>query len=482
MKKIHLFGVLLVLITMQYSIAQTSDTKNWLEIGTGITDGKYQPFWLRSNQYGMVPVRGSYFQTNAGYVQDYKKKGRLKFGYGANVQFLVGTDKSAVQIPELYVKSKLGIFEFWAGMRKQTFGLADSTISSGSFVWSGNALPIPKIELTVPNWFYPKKGGFFAFKGNFAHGVFENNRTDAAHVFLHQKSFYGQFGRETSTIKLFAGFNHQVQWGGKLLYADPNNVSGIGGQVPTSFLDYIYVVTGFNLAATNDTTARGKNDAGNRVGNHLGSVDIGAEIDFGSFKVLGYRQSYYEDGSLFWLNNITDGLHGISIQSKKEGTFRKLVLEYFNSTSQGGPIGSDAPFAWQRGLDNYFNNGVYPQGWSYRSRGMGSPFITSINETDLPNTNNSYFDNNRVEAFYIASEWEIKDTKILFKGSLANAIGWYGKEFVPVKKMYSLALFAQKPMKILGYEATVKANIGYDQSEWYKNTLGGNIGISVPLF
>jgi len=266
------------------------------------------------------------------------------------------------------------------------------------------------------------------------------------------------------------------------LYPDPNNIIGINGQIPTTARDYFYVVTGFTLGSKGDTTLNGKNDAWNRAGNHLGTIDLGAEIDFGSFKVLGYRQSYYEDGSLFYLSNITDGLHGISIQSKKNTLFKKLVLEYFNSTSQGGGLGSGEGNGALRGLDNYFNNGAYTNGWTYRRMGVGSPFITLDSDTDLKPGNATYFDNNRVEAFYIASEWEINQTKILFKGSLANAIGWYGEEYVPVKKMYSIAFFIQKPTKILGYDALLKCNVGYDKSEWYHNTLGLNLGVSMPLF
>jgi len=464
-------------------LSQNDASSNWVELNYGLTGSKYQPFWLRSNQYGTVPVKGSYMQVGGGYQQDYQNKHKFQVGYGADVRLLVGTDKSGVLIPELYVKSKFGIFELWGGMRKQTYGLADSTLSSGSFVWSGNALPMPKVELVVPNWYYPGfLGGFVAFKGSYAHGWFENNREDVAHFFLHQKSFYGQLGSKNAKVKLFAGFNHQVQWGGKLLYPDPKNLIGRNGYIPTSARDYFYVVTGFTLASKGDTSLNGLNDAWNRAGNHLGTIDIGAEFNIGKLKILAYRQSYYEDGSLFYGNNITDGLHGISFESKTKKTFKKLVLEYFNTTSQGGPLGSDAPQAWQRGQDNYFNNGAYQNGWTYRRMSIGNPFMTLDNETDLHPTDKTYFDNNRIEAFYIASEWQIGKADVIFKGSMANAIGWYGEEYLPVKRMYSVAVFFRKPVELFGYKATLKTNVGYDQSQWYANTFGIQAGLSMPLY
>jgi hypothetical protein len=484
MKFYKILLLVLIILIGPKGFSQAEGSSNSLGIQYGISSGKYQPFWLRVNQLGTVPVKGSFMQVSASYTQEYTNYKWIKYGYGADVRFLVGTDQSALIIPELYAKTQIGIFEFWGGKRRQAWGLVDSTISSGSFVWSMNSTPMPKVEITVPEWYYPGiLGGLFAFKGTYGHGWFENNRTDVAHFFLHQKSFYGQMGRKRSKVKLFAGFNHQVQWGGRLRYPDPDNISAFNGVIPTTLRDYLFVVTGISMGRDSvNLKTSGWNDARNRAGNHLGTIDLGAEISIGKVKILGYRQSYYEDGSLFWLNNITDGLHGIAIRSQSKSAFRKLVLEYFNSTSQGGPIGSGAQFAWQRGLDNYFNNGVYREGWSYRGRGIGTPFITSINETDLPLTNFSYFDNTRVESFYLASEWKFGETKLLLKGSLSNAIGWYGREFIPVKKMYSFAVFFEKPVQVFGYNAQLKTNVGYDKSEWYPSVFGLHMGLSMPLY
>ena len=477
--------LLLSFLVLGSSVFGQEKTDTWFGIDYGLSGSNYQPFWLRSNQYGLVPVKGSFTSVNAGYIEPYKTNKKYAIGYGAEARFLVGTDASALLLPELYVKGKLGFLEIWGGRRKQVFGLVDSTLSSGSFAWSGNALPMPKVELIVPDWHYPKIfKGVLAFKGSFAHGWFDNNRNDVAHIYLHQKSFYGQIGRSESRLKLFGGFTHQVQWGGKLLYDDPKNIYGFNGYVPSDLKAYFYVVTGFTLGSNSaNTQSYGINDAWNRAGNHLGTVDLGAELKIGKVNVLGYRQSYYDDGSLFWLNNITDGLNGISIHSKSKSAFRKLVLEYFNSTSQGGPIdAAAAKHPWERGMDNYFNNSVYTEGWTYNKTGIGSPFITLDSETELNPTKKIYFDNNRVEAFYIASEWKIGEANVIFKGSLANAIGWFKKEYVPVKKMYSFALMVEKPIYFLGFPAQLTTKAGYDHSEWYPNIFALHLGIKTALF
>ena len=69
-------------------------------------------------------------------------------------------------IPVAYIKAKFGAFEIYAGRRKEIFGLVDSTLSSGSYIWSGNALPMPKIQISTPNFVslpYTKGLSIFSF-------------------------------------------------------------------------------------------------------------------------------------------------------------------------------------------------------------------------------------------------------------------------------------------------------------------------------
>ena len=56
-----------------------------------------------------------------------------------------------------------------------------------------------------------------------------------------------------------------------------------------------------------DTATYGLNDGWNRLGNHLGTVDLGMEVELAMGKLFMYRQSIYEDGSLYYGNNITTG-------------------------------------------------------------------------------------------------------------------------------------------------------------------------------
>ena len=451
--------------------------------GGGLSSSNYTPFWLRANQFGAVPTEENYVHVGGSTYVEYRKGKKLDWGLGASGRLNLGDTKADLLVQEAYLKGKWGIFELSAGRKKYIQGLMDSTLSSGSFAFSGNALPMPKVEIVVNEYWHPDfLGGYFGFKGNFVHGLFDNKRSDVDHIFLHQKSFYGRLGKPNSLFKFYGGFNHQVQWGGTLKYPDPTNQASRKGKVASSLKDYLYVITGQSMAAAGGDTAKyGYNDAYNRLGNHLGTVDVGMEIDGKVGKLFFYRQSIYEDGSLFYGNNITDGLHGVSFSTKRKQGLLKIVFEYFNTTSQGGAGGSANAAGFLRGQDNYLNNSVYREGWTYLGRGLGSPLMTLDSETDLNAGKGVYYDNNRIETFYVGTEVMAGENRFVFRGSLSNAIGGYGSEYIPVKKQIAVGLQWMRQIFVFGQDAFISANVGADLGSWKKDLVGANFTLSVPL-
>ncbi|MEN9363715.1 MAG: hypothetical protein RI903_1023 [Bacteroidota bacterium] len=448
--------------------------------GGGYTSGAYTPFWLRANQFGEVPTWESYYPAGMSAKMEYRKGRRADWAMGATARVNLTETRSDFFFQEAYIKGKFGIFELSAGRKKYIQGLTDTTLSSGSYIYSGNALPMPKIEVVVNDYWAPGfLGGIAAFKGNFVHGWFDKDRSNVTQVYLHQKSFYGRLGKPSWPVKFYGGFNHQVQWGGTNRYL-PASITNASGSKTSLLSDYLYVITGKSLAgAGGDTATYGVNEGFNRLGNHLGTIDLGMEIELKAGKLFFYRQSIYEDGSLYYGNNITDGLHGISFTRNAKKGLLKIVAEYFNTTSQGG-----AEFDVRiniRGFDNYFNNGIYPEGWSYMGKGLGSPLMTLDSETGLNPTFNTYFDNNRVEAFYLGAEALLGENHLTFRGSMSNAIGWFGAEYIPVKRQISAGLQWQRPMPWISEGAQLKANIGFDTGDWKKDVFGGNLSLSIPL-
>lgn len=476
------FWVGLLMLAAVVVRAQVRTYEPVFSVGGGYTSGAYTPFWLRANQFGEVPTWESYYHAGMSAKMEYRKGRRADWAMGATARVNLTETRSDFFFQEAYIKGKFGIFELSAGRKKYIQGLTDTTLSSGSYIYSGNALPMPKIEVVVNDYWAPGfLGGIAAFKGNFVHGWFDKDRSNVTQVYLHQKSFYGRLGKPSWPVKFYGGFNHQVQWGGTKRYL-PASITNASGSKTSVLSDYLYVITGKSLAgAGGDTATYGANDGFNRLGNHLGSVDVGMEIELKAGKLFFYRQSVYEDGSLFHGNNITDGLHGISFTRHVEQGLLKIVFEYFNTTSQGGAGGSGNTVAALRGQDNYFNNGDFPEGWSYMGKGLGSPLMTLDSETGLNPTFNTYFDNNRVEAFYLGAEALLGENHLTFRGSMSNAIGWFGAEYIPVKRQISAGLQWQRPMPWISEGAQLKANIGFDTGDWKKDVFGGNLSLSIPL-
>jgi hypothetical protein len=54
-----------------------------------------------------------------------------------------------------------------------------------------------------------------------------------------------------------------------------------------------------------------------KVGNHMGSIDQGFEYDFDKSQIIAYHQFFYEVGGLYHLNNVKDGLWGLSYKNKR---------------------------------------------------------------------------------------------------------------------------------------------------------------------
>ncbi len=388
---------------------------------------KQATFWNRTNQNGEIPNVNRLLSLGAGAEALYNKQfSKRELNVSAGIRLIANSlGEPKILLPEAFCKLKYGKFELFGGRKNQFYGLADSTLSSGSFLFSGNAMALPTVRLAISDYLpIGFLGNTVAFKGQFAHSWFENSRTDVKDFYLHQKSLYVKIGKPDWKLKMFAGFNHNVQWAGELKFADSLNSFSNKGKLPSGFLDYLSAVTGKSFASSKDT-ALSVTDAGNRIGNHLGTVDLALEINVKSSKILIYRQNIYEDGSLYFLNNLSDGLNGISVSFKNKQAkvhINKIVFEYLNTMSQGG-----SPFEKrtldQKGNDSYFAHDQYSEGWVYYGKTIGTPFINKYEVNTSKGSTMAL--NNRVEVFYTATEMAINKIAIVSKVSYASNLGNY---------------------------------------------------------
>lgn len=460
------------------------------EVGGFYGSSKQTPFWLRTNQYGIVPTElpyatvrtGLHWDSNYYSVDDNApRKRRDFFGFGYGVELVGNTgagSKTTLVIPELYGKVRAGAFELVAGRRREVVGLVDSTLSSGSYSWSGNALPLPKIQIGLSQFTsIPFTNGIIAVRGFYAHGWFE--RTNFINrAYLHHKALYARLGKARWPIKLYAGFNHQVEWGGTTRELSDGLIKE--GKLPSNFQAYSYLVTGSSLGYNHnvDTTYYSRFDRENRIGNHLGSIDIGVEFSTSKVSILLYRQSVYEDGSLFYRTNLEDGLNGIRFRNLKPASsgFRitGAVVELLYTKSQGGGVFEAADKL--RGRDNYFNHSQYRTGWSYFGQGIGTPFISPLTTTRPELSQYGFFSNNRVRAFHTGLQGGFaQNCTFQLKLSYSENFGTYDVPFPKTIEQFSSLLQLCVPLNQRGLLFTFSA--ASDQGGLFPRSNGVYAGV-----
>jgi hypothetical protein len=481
-------------ITAYIQQAELRVTRYFFEAGTYLSQSKQShagygeggpwpassvPFWLRSNQYGIVPTGPAAGVLRGGLSTDYKQvaatatPGRsVDFGGGLDVVLNVSDRSWQVLVPEAYLKMRLGPFELYGGRRREITGLVDTLLTSGSYIWSGNTLPIPKFQLSIPDY-WPARS-LVGIKAMYAHGYFENSRPVVTGGRLHQKALYVRLGRPKSLFKIYGGFNHQVQWAGYSPYFSTE------GRLPDNREAYKYVVLAKSVAG--DSLKFGNSfDGGNRVGNHLGSVDVALELDLAKSTFLVYRQSVYDDGSLFHMTSLADGLNGISWQNRQPSSagffLTNLNLEYLHTMSQGGDIFSDDPR--YRGRDNYFNHGQYRDGWSYFGRTLGTPFITANTELGqgvFP-AGGYFTSNNRVQVWHLGAAGQFIDgVSFMGKVSYSRNGGTYDVPFDPRLSQLSAYLSIGTTLRFWP-GVQVSGAVGWDRGQLLNDALGLNLRI-----
>lgn len=489
----HALSVLVFLLTCSSQVnAQKPQIKYEVEAQAIGTTKNVVPFWMRSNQFGSIPLSGASAAFIGRATKEYENSKPIDWGFGLEGRANTGKG-SNLQLIEAYAKVKLGVFQFKAGRAKEVTGLnGDTVLSSGNFALSGNAAGIPKLELSIPEYYrVPVFDGLFSFKGNFVHGwlgrtqildsisptpkitYYINDRMPES--YFHQKSLYVRLGKADWKLELYGGFNHQVFWG--------NEQAAYGSNFKLSPAEtFFYVVTGKGYGTKGVPTSK--------IGNQLGSIDLGIAYNFNAVKVMVYRQNFYDVGALSKLGNINDGLNGISFENKKYNNksngfaWKKALFELFYSKDQAG-------YPWstftKSGDEDYYNNFYYVKGWSYNGRGLGNPLITPRHDARSGQAikNADYFINNRVVALHTGLSGRLYNWDFMTKLSYSWNYGTFGTSiygsstgnirnpqtkniFKPVEQ-FSFYLEGSKKLKN-GYSAGFATAL--DQGKLLNNSLG----------
>ncbi len=452
------------------------------EISAIVSSGRVIPFWLRANRFGAVPDRPFAAMAELRFAKEYRHPGAAperRFDWGLSVSPVIYRSPEVsgkVLLPEAQIKVHYGILELYAGRRLDVTGLGDTLLTSGFYAVSGNALPVPKVQLATTG-FIPVKWlrNYLAVSAGLAHGWYNVDYLHGAR--LHQKYLYLRFGKASAAVRFYAGLNHQVQWAGHAEYLKERPDIAIDGAFPSSWKFFPYVFLAYTPRNWYEKQGFTSFDS-YRMGNHLGSQDLVAEGTVAGEKFLLYHQHIHEDVSgLIW-KNFPDGLWGLSWSARQAARgagvrLEKVTLEYLTTMSQSGRS-FYLPGKWYQGADNYFNNAQYHKGWSYRERGIGTPFITPGHELKDNVSSASYFTNNRLRMLHLGLKIKYRGTSAMLLTSYSLNYGIPGNSFGGMRKQLSGGLTIETALE---RDWSLTFRLGTDRGDLLPETTGGKLGI-----
>ena len=470
-----------LLLTTQAS-AQFADSLK-IAVGTTATFATkdYQPLWVIANRYGTISDQQTDLSTyllihhkhvfakkqNPAEIIAAPRSQCFFIGYGAALYN--NNHFGSTFLQQGYAQVGYSTWQLRAGRYQEFTGELDPTLSSGSFGISGNALPLPKVELAVTDYTaVPFTKGWVQFKGNFAHGWFGNS-TYIKRALLHQKSLYVQAGKKR--LSVYGGLTHFAQWGGTF----PS------GKAPSRFKDYLRIIFGASGNAADPVYQQGPVDIDNAVGNHILIPEFGLAFRKDNATIRLYTQTIFDKGVNDTINPNKrdrlaglkllgrDRLVGVSWETTTNSLLQKFLIEGIYTKYQGGPI-------IYEGRDNYYNNGTYSIGWQYKNRIIGTPlFLNRENVINYKLTQDLLTSwpvvSNRIIGLHLGAKGTI--TPKLSYRVLATHVRHYGnyystEYFSPAKKQtYLLGEFPYRFNKV-----SVTAAVGSDFGDLTKNTSG----------
>ncbi len=327
------------------------------KVRTGIYAGTAGelPFWFYSNINGKIDPSGTNFLNELSFHHLFMDNGTLLLSGGVNTVLRFSDDKS-VHLSELYIQARAYGLQLDAGRFRQPIGLNNHQLSVGSMMVSDNAIPIPKISISTPEFMeVPFTDGFLQYKGMFSHGWLEGSRY-VSNAFLHQKYFYLRVN--AGSFSGTGGIIHNAQWGGE---------SPQFGRLPQSFGDYLRLISG--MGANPESNAPG-GEISNVMGNSVAAYEFGLAYRHDQYRISVTRLFYLEDKVSTRFRSPWDGVWGANLTfDNNNGLLHAITYEHINTKNQ------DAK-SWELiGRRDYYDNFVYRSGWTYENRTLGIPLI-----------------------------------------------------------------------------------------------------------
>jgi len=407
MKSNYILIVFFLLGTALLQAQTHSDTIEY-SLNTRICpgSGSYTPFLSTVNQYDRYDIKPNSLTAWGMLHKRMDDSTSYDYGFGTELDANISKLRNRFFPGELYLEGKAHAFKAFVGMKREVFGNQDQELSSGGMIWSQNSRPMPKIAFESNGYIdVPFTKGYVEVNGGISHGWF-TDKTVTTHTLLHHKYAYIRVGG-SFPININYGIQHVCQWSGN---------SATYGSNPATWDNFTRVFFGKSGDSSSASTERL-----NALGNHIISKNIGLDVNLKSVNISFYWQNIYEDGPILGMYeayNKEDGLWGASVRIPKFKALSHFVLEYMSTTDQSGPW-HDLDGVIYGGADNYYTNGVYPNGWSFYGMTIGNPWLTSPKY----NANGSVtVSNNKVRLYYFSGVGSFYD--VTYKATIACSKNW----------------------------------------------------------
>lgn len=393
---------------------------------SNVSSSDFAPYFIGSGRHGLTASKSDVLMK-AGIHKPLESTGRWGFGFGISLtsgytssslyeryddvdemwDYHKLAPASAFTLRELYAEGRYRSLVVRAGMKNTGSALYNDMLSSGDFVHSANARPVPQLNIGLTGFRpVPLTSGWLEVDaawaiGRFTDDSFIRSQFNYYSYHINTGSFYhykrALFRTKPSEpFSVTFGMQSAGQFGGTC----HNYYQGtLTESVPLS--------RSFRTLLEVSLPFMGQGGEGFYTGNTLGSWDFKARYRFESgHKVYAYFQWPWEDGSGIAKRNATDGIWGLEWEAPSENyPVNGAVVEYIDFRHQGGPIHwapGDHPgttvTSSATGRDDYYNNALY-NSYAHYGLSLGTPFLVS----PLYNTDGyPAFAHNKARGFHAA--------------------------------------------------------------------------------
>lgn len=430
------------------------------------------PYWMTTNQYGLMPERnGGMALVQARTEFDESKTWQWRWGasLAANCYDTPKVlDLACVYLPtytqptvangnlstvsplttpvfqahvlldQLYASLRWKVFTLDVGQkhRENDFlgaspALGSLSVTGGHLVESGNARSMPGYLVTLDPVAVPWTGRHLLVSG--AYGDYATTDNRYVRGALVHRMRVGLHGEITERLSLSATLDHYALWAGD--HPDPERE-----KIAISLGNYFRVITGSHAGADGTMS-----DRINVIGDHGGSEILRAQYRGEGWTLTAQHDIPYADGSGMGFQNFPDGVNTIHFGwNDKDRWISDILYEHQYTMYQSGTFNDEAfdedgnsitpPGASTVGGDNYFNNGYYRSGWTHYGATIGDPLLLPSGKHDGSWSSvltNKRMENTRLKAHHLAlggKLWRRHPYKLML--TYSHNFGTYGAPYV----------------------------------------------------